>query len=290
MRVLQWHQGPVRAVAYSPDGAWLASGGNDHRIRLWRLAGDDKPRMLPGHSDWVRGLAFSPDGKELGSVGWDDEVKLWEVKRKAFVSARGGHQGGAWSLAFSPAGDMLVSGAGDGTLSFAQRLHDTPRTRRQHRQPVSALAFAPGGKLLVSASHDKTVKLWDGAWWEYKRTLQTHGDRVRSLAASGDGRLVAAGNDAGVILVSALPKGEEVVRIEGHAGPADGVAFAEGGRILLSVGWDGMARRWDVLSGKEMQAYEWGVGKLLCLALAPDGMTAAAGAENGDVIVWDVEE
>jgi WD40 repeat protein len=290
MRILQWHEGPVRAVAYSPGGEWLASGGNDHRIRLWRLAAEGKHSSLAGHEDWVRGLAFSPGGKFLSSAGWDDLVKTWSLAGRTLQTAGGSHSGGAWSLAYSPAGDTLVTGAGDGTISFHQPGKQNPRSRRQHHRPVSALAFVPGGKLLVSASHDRTVKLWDGTWWEYKRTLQTHEDWVRAVAVSADGELVGAGNDAGVILLSTLPQGEAVARIAGHDGPVAGLAFAAGGRSLLSVGWDGTARRWDVPAGRERQAYEWGVGKLLCLAASPDGMTAAAGGETGEVVVWDAEE
>src|SRR5262245_3208046 len=136
MRVLKYHEGPVRAVAYSSDGKRLASGGDDHRIRSWALAGDDYPQSLDGHRDWVRGLAFSPSGKRLASVGWDNEIKLWDVTRGVFTAGRAGHLGGAWSLAYSPAGDTLVSGTGDGTLCFSQDMlvQETPRTRKQHQQ------------------------------------------------------------------------------------------------------------------------------------------------------------
>ncbi len=88
MRILRWHKSPVRAVAYSPDGAFLAAGGNDHRIRLWNLPCDDRHRMLAGHEAWVRGLAFSADGKTIASAGWDDLVKVWGVEENLELGRR----------------------------------------------------------------------------------------------------------------------------------------------------------------------------------------------------------
>jgi WD40 repeat protein len=77
--------------------------------------------------------------------------------------------------------------------------------------------------------------------------------------------------------------------LEGHVGPVSGVAFCPDGRGLLSVGWDGIARLWDGRVGRMNTAYQWELGRLLSLAIAPDGMTAAAGAEGGMMVVWDLD-
>ena len=61
-----------------------------------------------------------------------------------------------------------------------------------------------------------------------------------------------------------------------------------GERGVLSVGWDGTVRTWE--DGRQRSAYALEVGRLCCLAVAPDGMTAAAGGETGTVVVWDLEE
>src|SRR5262249_52540836 len=77
---LHSHTGPVQSVAFSPDGKTLASGSNDHTIRLWELA-SPKPLEPPlrGHTDLVSSVAFSPDGKTLASGSWDKKIILWEV-------------------------------------------------------------------------------------------------------------------------------------------------------------------------------------------------------------------
>src|SRR5262249_58448041 len=65
----------VLALAYSPDGRLLATGGEDHVIRFYDLTSKAPPVTLQGHEDAVTSLAFSPDGRTLASAGYDRFIK-----------------------------------------------------------------------------------------------------------------------------------------------------------------------------------------------------------------------
>jgi WD40 repeat protein len=71
VRLRTGHLGMVLTVAVNPDGATLASGGEDFTVRLWGLATGTQGRLLTGHTGGVRQVAFSPDGKRLASAGED---------------------------------------------------------------------------------------------------------------------------------------------------------------------------------------------------------------------------
>ncbi|KAF8290874.1 hypothetical protein DL93DRAFT_2146610, partial [Clavulina sp. PMI_390] len=115
---LTGHTGFVTSVAFSPDGAILASGSGDQSIRLWDVQTQSaKGEPLTGHTQYVRSVAFSPDGAVLASGSHDKSIRLWDVQTQ---SAKGepltGHKWSVTSVAFSPNGAVLASGSDDESI------------------------------------------------------------------------------------------------------------------------------------------------------------------------------
>jgi len=79
--VLKSHWGAVSCLAYSSDGAILATGSSDETVKLWERSTGKERTTLRGHRSGISAIAFSPDDRTLASAGMDDAVRLWAVRQ-----------------------------------------------------------------------------------------------------------------------------------------------------------------------------------------------------------------
>jgi hypothetical protein len=149
-------------VAYSPDGATLASVGQDANVKLWNVGTGLVRANLPGHKGQVYRCAFHPDGLRLASAG-QDGLRVWQAspaKQVAYLAA--GRQ--LWGVTFSPDGAWLAAGGADGKLYlFDARTYGQVATLTGHLGQVWDVAFSPDSRLLASAGDDATARVWSVA-------------------------------------------------------------------------------------------------------------------------------
>jgi len=80
-KVLRGHDGPILAVAISPDNRWLVTGSWDKTARLWDLKDPAaEPKLLRGHDDAISAVAISPDNRWLVTGSWDKTARRWDLK------------------------------------------------------------------------------------------------------------------------------------------------------------------------------------------------------------------
>ena len=115
------HWGAVLSVAWSPDGARLATGSHDNTACLWDAATGALLRSLD-HSGGVRSVAWSPDGARLATGGTDSTVRLWDAANGALLRSFDGHTGGVMGMAWSPDGARLATGGSDARILVADEL------------------------------------------------------------------------------------------------------------------------------------------------------------------------
>jgi WD40 repeat protein len=196
----------VNSLAFSPDGSRLASGGGEPsrsgEIIVWDTASGAKQFALNGlHSDTVTSLAFSPDGALLASGGADRFARIADIATGHQLRFFEGHTGHVLGVAWSFDGRVLATAGADGVVKFwdaatAEKRKQSPAVTRE----VTAVAALGRSGQWVAASGEGEL-----------RVLNENGDKVRSLAGTGDftyaisatqdGKRIAAGGQDGVLRV-----------------------------------------------------------------------------------------
>jgi WD40 repeat protein len=152
------------ALAYSPDGRWLAAlAADDKTLLLLDARTHETVARFRGHEKTVFKAAFSPDSGSLASCSRDRTVRLWQIGSSE-CQVLSGHTDEVYAVAFHPDGTRLATAGRDGAVWLWDLARGEAVVRLPgHKSYVWSLAFSKGGATLASGSGDTTVRLWDTA-------------------------------------------------------------------------------------------------------------------------------
>lgn len=278
-RFLRAHSEVVASVAFSPDGQSCASGGGGGMVNLWDVKTGELRASLKGHETVVLSIDFSPGGQQLVTCGSNHllgepaEVKLWDVAK----------------------GELLADLAGP--LTYAR-----------------AVCFGPDGRSILiagSIDNDRTgvIRLYDLETRQAKNLLKAS-RRYTSLALSDDGRYLAAGcglpiselqaqevHGADLIFIWDFVAGEKRVLSSADGHMAASLAFLKNRDTLVSGGYDGTVRLWNLDSGEDSILSRWGEAGnewIDRLALSPNGQSLVIcrnqlNSRSSTMEFWDMD-
>lgn len=281
--------GPVWAVAFSPDGGRLAAAGqmkDAPGVVLWNALDGTPSGRLTGFSGNGFSVAFSPDGTRIAAGTQESAVALWDARSGKVLEPLRGHGGPVFGVAFSPDGERLASAGMDGLVKV-WRLGDGREIASfdAHRDGALCVAFSPDGNFVVSGGWDKRVALWNLRTGK-ATAITAHSDAVSAVAFSPDGRRIASGGHDRAVIYWNLTTGL-YAPLGSHRRIVTALSFSKSGRYLASGGDDGAARIWDTRSGT--LALHIGAFRQAVTALVFRGdELLAAGGNDKRVRLWRI--
>lgn len=294
------HKGEVTALAISPDGSMIASGGVDKIVRLWSTETGKEIRKLEGHERRVTCARFSRGGDRLlsGEIGDDSAVILWDVSTGKKLQTFYEHRSGVRSAAFTEDPNVVVS-----VDKMSRRYLDVKtgkeRQRASHLQAfINDIDVLPGGSFALIGDSDDQLSLYNLE--TCKPTIQMYpkrtGHGIRQVALDPGRRFAlcyCSGTAPRVILVDLKEKKNRnewrVKRGDGGLIEVEGLALWQEDK-LIAFSEGSVLRVYDGRTGTEVATFSGHESPITTCVFLPDGTGVLTASRDGTIRLWPLPE
>ncbi|HVL68786.1 MAG TPA: WD40 repeat domain-containing protein [Vicinamibacterales bacterium] len=284
------HGSWIRSMALLDDGRVLASGSEDQTLRFWHTEDGKCFRRRTGYARRVFAIGFASEDVLICGTGDHKLVKFdlgGDTPRTSYFD---GHRDQVFSLAVERRSNRVASASDDGEVRISDAsTGDSLFAERLHTGWIGSVAFSPSGLRLASGADDRTIVVLDAVHFTPINRRRTNEGRISSIVFAAEDVIVCSSED-GTIRVLAVPDLSERGCHALGAGPLYAVGLIEKGTAAIAAGVGGKVWRVPMDSvSPAVPVAELPVNAIWSIDVSPDGQMAALGADDGSVVLLEVD-
>ncbi|MFS8097849.1 hypothetical protein LFM09_11975 [Lentzea alba] len=284
----------VRDVAFSRDGALLASSSSAGRAYLWH----DPLTSSTGHATSLEGFYTHPaSGLAATTASLDPTVRLWRTDFRTLtpLTTLTGHTDSVYSVAFNPSGTVVATASRDRTVRLWDITGQPVAVLDGYRETVTTLAWSPDGTTLASGDDAGDLVLWDVTATPPRRltTLTDNVRNVNGVAFSPDSkRLASANTDRAVRLWDLTDRANPrlTAKLTGFREAVISVTFSPDGSMVAASGLDRTARLWRVADSVALATITDQSGPINRVRFAPDNRSLITTGGDRATQLWSIDD
>ena len=295
------HPDEIWSAKFSPDGKFIATAGNDNRVRVFNQETGTTVTSSEQKGAWR--LVFFPNGKRFAvasSSSSEPLVRIYETETAKEVFTLKGFRKRVRAVSISPDGKTIATGDQEGKLKLwdsetgleTKQLEFGPN---QKITEINALKFSRNGKRLAALGSE-VLTVYDTSNWkqktaDYKQLID------RSLYFSGWemefsplDKSIAVGTFEGDVIFLDTETLNIINVIKLHQANVKSLTFSPDGKVLATASWDRTTKIINYPTGEIVNDLHGHFAGVHDVSFSPDGKTLATAGADFNLNLWDAQQ